>query len=167
MVGEIAESRGASQCTLGWRGIAAAIHDKQSDRGPACLCGQESRPRIRLMPQNSMRRNRPQRNNNPGNLRYAKQREASGSDGDGFAIFPTPEAGWRALHKQLELYAKRGLNLFNVIYKYAPPSENVTFEYLNFIIEELSDINPDTPLSYISKYALAGVIAQYEGYYAK
>ena len=45
--------------------------------------------------------NRPTRNNNPGNLKYAKQPGASGADKDGFAIFDTPQNGFNALKSQL------------------------------------------------------------------
>lgn len=36
------------------------------------------------------------RNNNPGNLRFARQRNAVPGEG-GYAKFPTPQAGWQAL----------------------------------------------------------------------
>jgi hypothetical protein len=49
------------------------------------------------------------RNNNPGNLRYAGQPGAT-ADADGFAIFPTMQAGIAALEKQIALDGSRGLN---------------------------------------------------------
>ena len=107
-------------------------------------------------------RNRPQRNNNPLNLRFANQAEAIGRDKDGFAIFPWPEAGWRAGHAEIRLETKRGLNLEQLIRQWAPPSENKTSEYLGFICRELG-VEPGTRLSAISEYALAGVMAQMEG----
>lgn len=109
-------------------------------------------------------RKRGQRNNNPVNLRYAKQKEATGSDVDGFAVFPTPEAGWRAAHHQIDLDRKRYLTLEKFINKFAPPNENDTENYIEFIVKEL-DIPRDRLLLDISKYALAGVMACMEGYY--
>jgi hypothetical protein len=44
---------------------------------------------------------RSQRNNNPGNLKYAGQPGAIGQDDEGHAIFSTFEDGWRALIRQL------------------------------------------------------------------
>lgn len=48
-----------------------------------------------------------QRNNNPGNLRTW----GSLPTRDGYAVFPTPEAGWAALNRQVELNVSRGLTL--------------------------------------------------------
>jgi len=109
-------------------------------------------------------RNRCQRNNNPVNLMYAKQKEASGEDMDGFAVFPTPEAGWRAAHHQIDLDRSRWLTLKEFIYKFAPPKDNDTDAYLAFVVGELG-LDENHLLSDISKYALAGVMACMEGYY--
>lgn len=110
--------------------------------------------------------NRSQKNNNPGNLRYAGQKEATGKDDKGYAIFPTPQAGWRALHAQIRLDQRRGLTLEQFIAKYAPPNENNTSEYLEFVAGQ-SGYQKDCPLTWLSVYSLAGLIAQMEGYYAK
>lgn len=48
-----------------------------------------------------------QRNNNPGNLRRWGNRPVV----NGFAYFDTPEQGWAALHRQVELNIGRGLTL--------------------------------------------------------
>lgn len=47
------------------------------------------------------------RNNNPGNLKYAGQPGATGADANGFAVFPTYDAGFQALKNQLSLDASR------------------------------------------------------------
>ena len=109
--------------------------------------------------------NRCQKNCNPGNLRFAGQKEATGQDDKGFAIFPNAPAGFRALFKQIELDRDRGLTLQEFIHKYAPENENNTSNYLNFVSTQLAS-KPDTFLSKISKYCLAAVIAQMEGYFA-
>lgn len=110
--------------------------------------------------------NKSQRNNNPLNLRYAKQREALGADGTGFATFPSPDAGWRAGHNQIELDQGRRLTLKEFIFKFAPPNENDTNAYLDFVATQLR-VEVDIPIAHISKYALAGVMAKFEGYYNK
>jgi hypothetical protein len=109
---------------------------------------------------------RAQKNNNPLNLRYAGQYEANGKDEEGFAIFPTPAAGWRAAHAQIRLDQNRKLNLGDFIFKFAPPNENNTNAYLQFVMDEL-DMPYHIKLMDISPYALAGVMAQMEGYYNK
>jgi hypothetical protein len=111
-------------------------------------------------------RNIPQRNNNPVNLRFARQTEATGKDEHGFAVFPTPEAGWRAAHAQIRLDKTRGLSVREFINKFAPPSENDTEGYLGFVCRQMLAV-PADPLENISTYALAGVMASFEGYYAK
>lgn len=110
--------------------------------------------------------NRSQRNCNPLNLRFAHQIEATRLDADGFAIFPTPDAGWRAAHAQIKLDQDRGMTLKDFIFKFAPPNENDTNVYLEFVKVQLS-YTDETPLRMISPYALAGVMAAQEGYYAK
>jgi len=111
--------------------------------------------------------NRAQRNNSPLNLRFAGQREATGKDKDGFAMFPTPDAGWRAAHHQIKLDQKRGLTLAGFIFKFAPPNENNTNAYLEFVIDSIDNEGTliDCPLRNVNRFALAGVMAQYEGYY--
>jgi hypothetical protein len=47
---------------------------------------------------------RPQRNNNPGDLKYAGQPGAIGKDSAGFAVFPDAGTGFQALYTQLQKY---------------------------------------------------------------
>lgn len=86
-----------------------------------------------------------QRNNNPGNLRSGSGQIATAN---GFAVFASPEAGWAALDRQIQLDASRGLTLEQFIYKYAPPSENDSARYLQFVTSNLG-VSPDTPLSQV------------------
>lgn len=106
-----------------------------------------------------------QRNNNPVNLRFAGQKEAVGESG-GFAVFPHAAAGFRAAHNQIKKDQSRGLTVEQFVYKFAPPSENNTDKYLDFVIRELR-ISKTTPLIEVSCFALAGVLAAMEGYYNK
>ena len=105
-----------------------------------------------------------QRNNNPLNLRFANQKESTGADEDGFAVFPTAPAGWRAAVRQIKLDQGRGLTIRQFLWKFAPPSENDSLNYLNFMLKELSYVGDDL-LEIVSPYALAGVMAKMEGYF--
>jgi len=111
-----------------------------------------------------MAQTRAQRNNNPGNLIFRGQRAAKGKDEAGFAIFPTPWEGFLALVNQIKLDQRRGLTLKQFIYKYAPPSENNTEEYLVWLTTISPNTSPDTPLIDLNPYALAGMIARREGW---
>lgn len=100
------------------------------------------------------------------NLRFAHQTESIGPGEQGFAAFSEPEAGWRAAHAQINLDKTRGLTVLQEIYKWAPPNENDTETYLTFVCRECK-CDPDDALSSVSSYAIAGVMAAMEGYYAK
>jgi len=106
-----------------------------------------------------------QRNNNPLNLKDRNQAEEVDLDQEGFARFTTPIAGWRAAHRQIALDQGRGLSLEEFIHKFAPPRENDSENYLKFVCAELRVPRIEN-LRDISKYALAGVMAQMEGYYS-
>jgi hypothetical protein len=84
-------------------------------------------------------------NNNPGNLRFARQLGAVPGAG-GFAHFDSPEAGYEALVRQVKLDAGRGYTLGQYITKYAPPSENDTNLYISQASRALS-VSEDTPLA--------------------
>lgn len=80
--------------------------------------------------QNVVTRN--QRNNNPGNLEYgtfAIRMGATKSDGR-FAIFPTPEAGFEALHNLLRAPHYINLTIAQAIRQFAPSTENNTEGYI-------------------------------------
>jgi hypothetical protein len=119
------------------------------------------------------RMNIPQTCNNPVNLMLSKSvgecvdiHKMNPKTGVGYCVFETPMAGWRAAHRQIETDQKRRLTLKQFIFKFAPPNENDTNEYLQFMCEEFK-VDPDYPLSALSKFAVAGVMAQMEGYYNK
>lgn len=83
---------------------------------------------------------RARRNNNPGNLKYVGQKGATKGE-DGFAVFPTPFDGMKAMRRQLFLDVSpqgRNLNLTDFITKYAPPSDNNdTAAYIAFVAKEM------------------------------
>ena len=108
-------------------------------------------------------RNIPQRNNNPGNLVFVGQHEATGKDEHGFAVFPTPEAGFRALAGQIKLDQSRGLTLDAFTEKYDKDANERS--YLKRFMEEFK-VDKDYPINALSTYAIMGVIASEEGYLA-
>ena len=100
-----------------------------------------------------IRRSVAQRNNNPGNLRRWGTRPVR----DGFAVFDTPEDGFAALRRQIELNINRGLTMKEffagkpgVYPGYAPASDNNRPEqYARFVATQvgLSERDPsDIPL---------------------
>jgi hypothetical protein len=84
--------------------------------------------------------------NNPGNLRFAGQAGAV-ADPSGFARFNTPDEGMAAMQRQLELdLQRRGMTLGGMLNKYAPPSENNTQNYLQFVAQQTGlDPNQTVP----------------------
>src|SRR5215472_10427399 len=85
---------------------------------------------------------RPTRDHNPGDLEHAPGIESW--DGP-IGIEPSDDAGWADLERQLKLYAARGFNLRQMVSVYAPPNENDTANYLQFLTEALG-YGPETPL---------------------
>lgn len=86
------------------------------------------------------------RNNNPGNIRKNpdfKWDGEIGQDKRGFVQFSNPVYGFRAMAKLLRnYYDKQGLRTIrDIIYRYAPPSENDSRGYTNFVAVALK-INP-------------------------
>jgi hypothetical protein len=79
--------------------------------------------------------NRPQRNNNPGNIEYgpyAKAHGATSSDGR-FAIFPSYDTGHKALIDLLQSPKYADLTVAQAINKYAPSKENDTAGYIRSV----------------------------------
>lgn len=99
-------------------------------------------------------------NNNPGNLRFVGQRGATRGE-NGFAKFASPEDGYIALKKQIDLDKSRKLTLKAFIEKYAPPTENDTDTYIRQMAKRLG-INETTLISEVDTEELARAIAQKE-----
>jgi hypothetical protein len=91
-------------------------------------------------------RNRPTRNNNPGNLSHGPFTSSRGGrleaipDGlqstPRFAAFETVEAGWAALFDLLTTRYK-GFTVEELILTYAPAFENDTAMYVRYICEKV------------------------------
>lgn len=87
------------------------------------------------------------RNNNPGNLRYAANQIGQENTVNGkFATFATPEEGWAALQSHITTKANSGQTLREFLYQYAPPTENNTSGYLNYVSGQLG-VSADTGLA--------------------
>jgi hypothetical protein len=103
--------------------------------------------------------------NNPGNLKYAGQEGAHegepAEDGGHWAAFETPEAGYQALHHQIQTDADRGLSLGQFITKYAPPKSNDTAGYIDSASKALGG-TPDQPIASMNRERLARFMAQHE-----
>lgn len=103
--------------------------------------------------------------NNPGNLKYVGQEGAHqgepAEDGGHFAAFESPEAGYQALHHQIQTDADRGLSLGQFITKYAPPKSNDTAGYIASASKALGG-SPETPIAGMNQERLARFMAQHE-----
>lgn len=79
------------------------------------------------------------RNNNPGNLNYAKQSGATKESGPNgrFAVFNSMTEGISALYKQIQLYFRRGTDTISeIVNKYAPASDNNNvMAYINSLVK--------------------------------
>ncbi len=104
-------------------------------------------------------------NNNPGNLMYLGQVGAvQGSPmGNGYyyAKFSSPEAGYQALIKQVQLDQSRGETLSQFITKYAPPTSNNTAQYISQASAALG-VSSNTKLNTLDPNKVAAFLAQKE-----
>lgn len=88
----------------------------------------------------------PTRDNNPGDLRHSPHSQHDPGAPDAIGVIDTAADGWADLERQLQLYAKRGMTLRDMVSEYAPDNENDTTRYLNFICDGLA-CTADTPVA--------------------
>ena len=88
----------------------------------------------------------PTRKLNPGDLRHAPHTSHDGEGSNDIGIEPSVDDGWLDLERQLQLFAQRGMSLRDAIYAFAPPSENNSEKYLEFIAQGLG-VSPDTSVT--------------------
>lgn len=86
---------------------------------------------------------------NPLNIRYASQNDWRGQVGvhKGFCVFENEAYGFRAAFVIIGNYIKKGHNTIReIVSRWAPPSENNTDAYIEFVSEE-TIIDPDFELT--------------------
>jgi hypothetical protein len=88
----------------------------------------------------------PQRFNNPGDLRHSPHSFHLPDAPNAIGQIDTPADGWADLQNQLQLFAERGMTLEEAIYTYAPPTENNSARYLQYVCNGLG-CAPDTPVA--------------------
>lgn len=91
--------------------------------------------------------NRPNRNNNPGNITHGDFTKRYGAKLEiipegyrsvpRFAAFPDAATGWRAMEDLLRGPSYRGLTVRQMLTRWAPPSENDTEEYIRYIVDKV------------------------------
>jgi len=89
---------------------------------------------------------------NPGDLRHSPHSSHEGEGSNDIGIIDTDQDGWADLERQLEIYAAHSMTLRAAIYAFAPPSENNSERYLNFVCQGLG-CSPDIPVSEALKIA--------------
>lgn len=87
--------------------------------------------------------NLPKLNNNPGDLDFAGQLNATANGR--FARFPTPATGITALFRQIWLQVAEGQTVRQVIAQWAPSTENNTTVYLHNVLK-WTGLPADTPI---------------------
>ena len=83
---------------------------------------------------------------NPGDLRHAPHASHEGEGSNDIGIEDSDADGWADLERQLQLFANRQMTLRAAIYAFAPPNENNTEDYLDFICQELG-VSASTPVA--------------------
>ena len=100
--------------------------------------------------------NRPTRNNNPGNIRKTGVTYYGETSNDpAFESFAAPEWGYAAMFDLLDrLYT--GLTLSEAIHKWAPPVENDTQRYIDFVAGS-TDLHEDKFVIDVNDERIIGV----------
>lgn len=88
----------------------------------------------------------PNRLHNPGDLRHSPHSYHTADALDAIGSIDNDTDGWADLERQLNLFADRGLTLEQVIYEYAPETENDSAAYLTFVCQGLG-CDASTPVS--------------------
>lgn len=88
----------------------------------------------------------PTTHHNPGDLRHSPHSSHDPRAPNAIGEIDSDADGWSDLERQLEIYAAHSMTLRAAIYAFAPPSENNSERYLNFVCEGLG-CSPDTPVA--------------------
>lgn len=79
----------------------------------------------------------PNRDHNPGDLRHSPHSFHTAAAPDAIGQIDDDADGWADLEHQLNLYALRGMTLAQMVEEYAPPSENNSAAYLDYVCNGL------------------------------
>lgn len=105
--------------------------------------------------------------NNPLNIRYSRLNKWKGQTGQrkGFCEFSSMYYGIRAaLYLLIVSYSRRGIKTYReIIYAYAPPSENNSDNYLYFVCSGLNVLPSDRPVLFTSYVMLLERMSIMEG----
>ena len=88
----------------------------------------------------------PTMRHNPGDLRHSPHSSHDGEGSNDIGEIDSDADGWADLERQLQLDAARGMTLLDLVYTYAPPAENDSARYLQFLCDGLG-MSQDTPVS--------------------
>ena len=92
----------------------------------------------------------PNRDNNPLDLRHSPHAHHEAGSPDGIGEIDTVADGWADAERQAQLWASRGLTLAQAIHTLAPPNENDTDGYLEFVIVGFGGrVDANTPMSQV------------------
>jgi len=75
----------------------------------------------------------PNRDHNPLDLRHSPNSSHAGEGSNDIGIIDNDADGWADAEEQLQRYAARGMTLAQMVYTLAPPSENDSEQYLDFV----------------------------------
>lgn len=87
----------------------------------------------------------PNRDHNPLDLRHSPHSEHPGNP-NAIGVIDTDADGWADADRQLQLYADRQMTVRAMVYTLAPPSENDSEQYLNFVCTHMG-CTPDTSVA--------------------
>jgi len=99
-------------------------------------------------------------NNNPGNIKYVGQANAT-EGAEGFAKFDTPEEGYQALKDLIDTYKSQNVTCNDFVAKYAPSTENDTQTYISQFCQSLG-VKPTDNLNSLDTESIAQFMAKKE-----
>lgn len=105
-------------------------------------------------------------NNNPLNIRYSSSNNWLGQIGQtkGFCDFKELKYCYRAALLIFRSYRNRGVETYEeIIYAYAPPSENNTANYVGYVTKRLGVFPFDVPRSLLDFASLIHYMCFFEG----
>lgn len=119
--------------------LFAFLYLSKKDKGAPQV---EATGKVKIQPNGKNCKSRGVRNNNPGNIRISSNNwdgkipKDQNTDGS-FEQFVTWVHGLRAMTKLIINYIKGGHDtIAKIINRYAPPIENPTNDYINFVVKE-------------------------------